>query len=163
MLASAVLTVPETVDVHEWMDTREWGDGLPIVPPTIERVRRMLIGKKCDCVSPCCEGTSAQAPACRSALRYQRYLAPTGRDHRTCPSLWRRTDRGEGCSRGRNGRLLAEPVWSGPGCMRGYAGFKVQPSWCELHNDGALRSLGIADPSVDSLCVCIRAPRLSSW
>ena len=46
MLASSVVNVPEDQDVHEWMDVQNWGDGLPIVPPTVERVRRMLTGTR---------------------------------------------------------------------------------------------------------------------
>jgi hypothetical protein len=39
-----MVTVPPTEDVHDFMDARGWSDGLPLVPPTAARVRRMLGG-----------------------------------------------------------------------------------------------------------------------
>ena len=39
-----MLDVPDGMDVHEWMLTQGWSDGLPLVPPTLERVEAMLTG-----------------------------------------------------------------------------------------------------------------------
>jgi hypothetical protein len=44
VLASRRIEVADAEDEHEMMFTRGWSDGLPVVPPTEERVMRMLTG-----------------------------------------------------------------------------------------------------------------------
>ena len=40
------IELAEMEDVHELMFERGWSDGLPLVPPTEDRVLRMLAGNK---------------------------------------------------------------------------------------------------------------------
>ena len=38
------VALPAGVDVQEWMHAAGWSDGLPLVPPTTDRVARMMLG-----------------------------------------------------------------------------------------------------------------------
>ena len=43
--AASLVEAPDDLDeLNRFFDERRWGDGLPIVPPTPERVKKMLSG-----------------------------------------------------------------------------------------------------------------------
>jgi hypothetical protein len=43
--ATVIQSAPEDLDAFQaWLMEQGWGDGLPVIPPTAERVRRMLAG-----------------------------------------------------------------------------------------------------------------------
>ena len=45
-LRARKISIPDGTDVHEYMDNEGYSDGLPLVPPTVERVVAMLSGTK---------------------------------------------------------------------------------------------------------------------